>query len=136
RTRPPEAPGGPPSHSRSGGVCPSARMPRGSCTAATGPAGICAATRVSGLRRRRSEEHTSELQSQSNLVCRLLLEKKNQPEAPRSGRDFTFDGNTIRLGIGTVKNICQQSVQHILAPRPSGPYRSLETLFPTVDLHR
>src|SRR2546430_10193334 len=27
----------------------------------------------------RSEEHTSELQSQSNLVCRLLLEKKNEP---------------------------------------------------------
>src|SRR2546430_12633187 len=27
--------------------------------------------------RKRSEEHTSELQSQSNLVCRLLLEKKN-----------------------------------------------------------
>src|SRR2546430_3317019 len=27
--------------------------------------------------RQRSEEHTSELQSQSNLVCRLLLEKKN-----------------------------------------------------------
>src|SRR5688572_31274159 len=26
----------------------------------------------------RSEEHTSELQSQSNLVCRLLLEKKNK----------------------------------------------------------
>src|SRR2546427_8270269 len=31
----------------------------------------------------RSEEHTSELQSQSNLVCRLLLEKKkkNPPDA-------------------------------------------------------
>src|SRR2546430_9881340 len=28
-------------------------------------------------RRLRSEEHTSELQSQSNIVCRLLLEKKN-----------------------------------------------------------
>src|SRR2546430_10209093 len=27
---------------------------------------------------KRSEEHTSELQSQSNLVCRLLLEKKKQ----------------------------------------------------------
>src|SRR5688572_1478421 len=27
----------------------------------------------------RSEEHTSELQSQSNLVCRLLLEKKKEP---------------------------------------------------------
>src|SRR5688572_31868072 len=29
----------------------------------------------------RSEEHTSELQSQSNLVCRLLLEKKNKQTA-------------------------------------------------------
>src|SRR6266853_5589770 len=29
-------------------------------------------------RSRRSEEHTSELQSQSNLVCRLLLEKKKK----------------------------------------------------------
>src|SRR2546430_11177636 len=29
----------------------------------------------------RSEEHTSELQSQSNLVCRLLLEKKNNHRA-------------------------------------------------------
>src|SRR2546430_9743944 len=32
---------------------------------------------------RRSEEHTSELQSQSNLVCRLLLEKKNTSTAAR-----------------------------------------------------
>src|SRR2546430_12466838 len=30
-----------------------------------------------GMPELRSEEHTSELQSQSNLVCRLLLEKKN-----------------------------------------------------------
>src|SRR5438270_3972825 len=30
----------------------------------------------------RSEEHTSELQSQSNLVCRLLLEKKKKSGAP------------------------------------------------------
>src|SRR3712207_8042988 len=29
------------------------------------------------IRRRRSEEHTSELQSRQYLVCRLLLEKKN-----------------------------------------------------------
>src|SRR2546427_4500140 len=29
--------------------------------------------------KKRSEEHTSELQSQSNLVCRLLLEKKKKP---------------------------------------------------------
>src|SRR2546430_9908138 len=31
---------------------------------------------------RRSEEHTSELQSQSNLVCRLLLEKKKKNRMP------------------------------------------------------
>src|SRR2546430_9688121 len=31
-----------------------------------------------GTTLRRSEEHTSELQSQSNLVCRLLLEKKKK----------------------------------------------------------
>src|SRR2546427_3703448 len=34
----------------------------------------------------RSEEHTSELQSQSNLVCRLLLEKKKEPGAERKAR--------------------------------------------------
>src|SRR2546430_11732583 len=33
------------------------------------------------VRKGRSEEHTSELQSQSNLVCRLLLEKKKKPNA-------------------------------------------------------
>src|SRR5688572_31825861 len=32
------------------------------------------------VRKARSEEHTSELQSQSNLVCRLLLEKKKQQQ--------------------------------------------------------
>src|SRR5436309_4367776 len=31
--------------------------------------------------RERSEEHTSELQSRENLVCRLLLEKKNWPDS-------------------------------------------------------
>src|SRR2546430_10223481 len=41
----------------------------------------------------RSEEHTSELQSQSNLVCRLLLEKKkaachDRNRKPRSGNGF------------------------------------------------
>src|SRR2546430_12628825 len=36
----------------------------------------------------RSEEHTSELESQSNLVCRLLLEKK-KPEPRRVERVYT-----------------------------------------------
>ena len=32
----------------------------------------------------RSEEHTSELQSRTNLVCRLLLEKKKKSRMPSS----------------------------------------------------
>src|SRR2546427_5448704 len=43
---------------------------------------------LGGLRaavgKRRSEEHTSELQSQSNLVCRLLLEKKKKKSKRRA----------------------------------------------------
>src|SRR5256886_7505102 len=35
-------------------------------------------------RNHRSEEHTSELQSQSNLVCRLLLEKKKKTKLART----------------------------------------------------
>src|SRR5688572_30974477 len=38
----------------------------------------------------RSEEHTSELQSQSNLVCRLLLEKKKEKAKYRRGRQKPF----------------------------------------------
>src|SRR2546427_8973310 len=41
---------------------------------------------------RRSEEHTSELQSQSNLVCRLLLEKKktaSKRNSERQGKEAT-----------------------------------------------
>src|SRR5260221_9932782 len=44
---------------------------RRSCAAATG-------SRAALPRTDRSEEHTSELQSHSDLVCRLLLEKKKQ----------------------------------------------------------
>src|SRR2546427_3951428 len=37
----------------------------------------------------RSEEHTSELQSQSNLVCRLLLEKKKKHIDIHVSREYT-----------------------------------------------
>src|SRR5688572_32330500 len=52
----------------------------------------------------RSEEHTSELQSQSNLVCRLLLEKKKQKRpacARHCGRRFPpagSQGGRLRKG--------------------------------------
>src|SRR2546427_8445344 len=38
----------------------------------------------------RSEEHTSELQSQSNLVCRLLLEKKKKKRRIQNHADGTI----------------------------------------------
>src|SRR5256886_12025580 len=41
---------------------------------------VCTSCIKAGKITRRSEEHTSELQSQSNLVCRLLLEKKKHKQ--------------------------------------------------------
>src|SRR5256885_12134871 len=46
----------------------------------------------------RSEEHTSELQSPCNLVCRLLLEKKKKPHTPSSAfASATSPSSTPRL---------------------------------------
>src|SRR5256885_2643588 len=53
------------------------RDPSGRATAAS-LNGIVFARRTSGVDGARSEEHTSELQSPCNLVCRLLLEKKKK----------------------------------------------------------
>src|SRR2546430_7020784 len=55
--------------------------------AAAGPQlhAIPSSRRAQGRAHRRSEEHTSELQSQSNLVCRLLLEKKKKTKQQTRG---------------------------------------------------
>src|SRR5438270_3847853 len=48
----------------------------------------------------RSEEHTSELQSQSNLVCRLLLEKKKIPMQHQHTNDtsnISYDNDSHRF---------------------------------------
>src|SRR2546427_6636847 len=51
------------------------------CPATPGGAGAVRPAPLQSHRRGgRSEEHTSELQSQSNLVCRLLLEKKKKQQ--------------------------------------------------------
>src|SRR2546430_6031232 len=42
----------------------------------------------------RSEEHTSELQSQSNLVCRLLLEKKKKLQTPETSNAAGTKGSS------------------------------------------
>src|SRR2546430_10940230 len=54
--------------------------------------------RSAARRERRSEEHTSELQSQSNLVCRLLLEKKKNTENERLIRrsEMLLCGRSVR----------------------------------------
>src|SRR5438034_5819783 len=46
----------------------------------------------------RSEEHTSELQSHSELVCRLLLEKKNKPQWPGRGAGRAHPGYFLPAG--------------------------------------
>src|SRR5687768_17892420 len=53
---------------------------------------LIAATPRQPLNKRltRSEEHTSELQSRLHLVCRLLLEKKNEPGGTRASRSGHF----------------------------------------------
>src|SRR5205085_6166949 len=70
---------------------PSSTRARGrSCriTATSPPAALSAS------RPPRSEEHTSELQSQSNLVCRLLLEKKKKKKSNKAPKSHT---RTLRI---------------------------------------
>src|SRR5256885_10588991 len=43
----------------------------------------------------RSEEHTSELQSPCNLVCRLLLEKKKQKQSSHRRLDFCLHRRSV-----------------------------------------
>src|SRR5438034_2948695 len=47
----------------------------------------------------RSEEHTSELQSHSELVCRLLLEKKNTSDSPTRDRRSSGQGASTPAGV-------------------------------------
>src|SRR2546427_2371459 len=72
--------------------------PRGRRLRSCGGEGLLLAGRLHGLQRAgarnsrgRSEEHTSELQSQSNLVCRLLLEKK------KTNTLTLFDESFVRI---------------------------------------
>src|SRR5688572_31032959 len=59
-------------------IRPDCRRPRCAGAARSGPHDKGGDLRTGRSKPLRSEEHTSELQSQSNLVCRLLLEKKKK----------------------------------------------------------
>src|SRR2546430_8887806 len=65
--------------------------------------------------RERSEEHTSELQSQSNLVCRLLLEKKKTIDS----RSERCDGSSIRRPLCTPSSHQCPSVLYFTSVRAS-----------------
>src|SRR2546428_9698497 len=64
----------------------SCRLASPACARLKSPARSRRRLRRAGSRKlhrpRRSEEHTSELQSRSDLVCRLLLEKKKKKKCP------------------------------------------------------
>src|SRR2546426_2383276 len=61
------------------------------------------------VRVRRSEEHTSELQSPCNLVCRLLLEKKKKKtNKPTCGRDRTIASRTAAVTTASTTVHCSR----------------------------
>src|SRR5256885_2435164 len=64
---------------------------KGGKTGLFGGAGVGKTILIMELINNRSEEHTSELQSPCNLVCRLLLEKKNREKKPMTNRAQTND---------------------------------------------
>src|SRR5256885_5228584 len=59
---------------------------------------------------RRSEEHTSELQSPCNLVCRLLLEKKKADLILDSSQRGAFTPNDTQ-SLEQVADICATAIQ-------------------------
>src|SRR2546430_12711574 len=71
----------------------------------------------------RSEEHTSELQSQSNLVCRLLLEKKQKhiSDAPLPPRPTFFIPPLARAGCGGIISPRQVDRPAYISFAPGGP---------------
>src|SRR5882762_653372 len=60
---------------------------------------LSGASRRPPPRHRRSEEHTSELQSHLNLVCRLLLEKKKQDVSLVIASSFHVDLDEAEIGV-------------------------------------
>src|SRR5256886_10415864 len=74
------------------------------------------AFRLRAMFDRRSEEHTSELQSQSNLVCRLLLEKKKN--------------NIVKESPSTARTSSGPLTAPSTTPHPTSPATRTRLLFP------
>src|SRR5882672_10792924 len=72
--------------------------------------------------RPRSEEHTSELQSHSDLVCRLLLEKKKEMmSAPSKAPDKKGEHQLHAVSTAQAEHV--QHPLHAVSAPPAGPRR-------------
>src|SRR2546430_10568718 len=74
----------------------------------------------------RSEEHTSELQSQSNIVCRLLLEKKNINDSARLPADHVLRRSVLHRALSVaaavaVGIVLGLALAIVVAGVPRGP---------------
>src|SRR5688572_30497906 len=114
-------------------------------TRRSSPSSASTSSATSQARRPRSEEHTSELQSQSNLVCRLLLEKKNTPKTrwrSRSTRGrsagcaWTYCSRSCASATlwGLLSTSRSPAISHFFFSSIRRPPRS--TLFPYTTLFR
>src|SRR5690349_23058564 len=75
----------------------------GACLGGNGTLiGSAANLTVAGVAERRSEEHTSELQSRRDLVCRLLLEKKKKKQNTKMNKIKKIGPKNIVWGMGLV----------------------------------
>src|SRR2546427_8863519 len=73
----------------------------------------------------RSEEHTSELQSQSNLVCRLLLENKK----PHDGNALTVQARMTSVGCEYIQLEPKARIK-VGLPHVKEPHRATHPLHP------
>src|SRR6266513_2301959 len=79
------------------------------------------------FRTRRSEEHTSELQSRFDLVCRLLLEKKNKEDGLVA--EFEKKGRATVAVVKSQNTPQDQKPRSCLSPVPATRVSLLMTLF-------
>src|SRR5215475_10102121 len=97
---------------------------------------------------RRSEEHTSELQSRENLVCRLLLEKKKTRQRSKFRPAPEYQWAILRSGLPLLTALAGSAIARLTDPSPRFASRSFfffflmirrpprSTLFPYTTLFR
>src|SRR5256885_9310404 len=97
-----------------------------------GQKAVCLALHAFPPRETRSEEHTSELQSPCNLVCRLLLEKKKNTNRTRVTVD-TLQRITFMIGVNLISLIIITTVNTTMSDISLPPLQRAYT--PVVPRH-